>query len=98
MKVTQFAAASLLATVSCCSPLFSEEKGPLVTRQAPGSYYSITGATGGVFPRFEIRELERAGGEMWNLFLLALTEFQALDQKLIDSYFQIAGRLSIMIT
>jgi tyrosinase len=28
---------------------------------------------------------------MWNLFLLAMEEFEAMDQKEIDSYYQIAG-------
>ena len=93
MRAVLFVAASLLPAASYGSPLFSNEYSRLVTRQEPGSYYPITGATGGVFPRLEIRELERAGGEMWNLFLLALTEFQAMDQNVINSYYQIAGRL-----
>ncbi|KAF2822336.1 Di-copper centre-containing protein [Ophiobolus disseminans] len=92
MRVAHFAGAWLLTAVSISSPVFSAANDKdVVARQNPGSYYAITGATGGVFPRLEIRELQRAGGEMWNLFLLALTEFQAMDQKTIDSYFQIAG-------
>ncbi|KAF2005946.1 Di-copper centre-containing protein [Amniculicola lignicola CBS 123094] len=85
MKLILLGALSLLSTLSSCSPLsvFRE-------RQAPGSYYSITGAKGGVHPRLEIRELQKTG-EMWNLFLLALTEFEAMDQSEIDSYYQIAG-------
>lgn len=91
MRVAHFVAPSLLTAVSLGSPVLAHDNNHVVTRQKPGSYYAITGATGGVFPRLEIRELERAGGEMWNLFLLALTEFQAMDQQIIDSYFQIAG-------
>ena len=41
----------------------------------------------------EIRELENAGGEIWNLFILAFAEFKAMDQTVIDSYYQIAGML-----
>jgi tyrosinase len=59
-------------------------------RQTPGSYYPITGPSGGVHPRLEIRQLQQTG-EMWNLFLLALQEFEAMDQTVIDSYYQIAG-------
>jgi tyrosinase len=91
MKAPYFTAASLLSSVACASPVFIEGTHGIALRQVPGSYYPITGATGGVFARLEIRELERAGGEMWNLFLLALAEFQAMDQNAIDSYFQIAG-------
>ncbi|KAF2006059.1 Di-copper centre-containing protein, partial [Amniculicola lignicola CBS 123094] len=38
----------------------------------------------------ELRELEKTK-EMWNLFLLAMTDFQKMDQNTIDSWFQIAG-------
>jgi tyrosinase len=95
MRATQIATASLLVARSFASPISTKDDGQLVTRQGPGSYYAITGATGGVFPRLEIRELEKAGGEMWNLFLLAFAEFQAMDQTVIDSYYQIAGKSRI---
>jgi tyrosinase len=85
MKLRQIAAATLLSTLSHASPLMTFHE-----RQAPGSYYAITGATGGVQPRLEIRQLQQTG-EMWNLFLLAMDEFEAMDQKEIDSYYQIAG-------
>ncbi|CAI6332791.1 unnamed protein product [Periconia digitata] len=88
--LTKYAATALLATAVYGKPLLTTEEGQLMPRQGPGSYYPITGATGGVFPRLEIRELEKTG-EMWNLFLLAMTDFQAIDQKVIDSYYQIAG-------
>jgi tyrosinase len=91
MKFVQFMAASLLTASTNASPLYASDNSQLVTRQNAGSYYAITGATGGVFPRLEIRELEKAGGEMWNLFLLAFAEFQAMNQTVIDSYYQIAG-------
>ncbi|PVH98840.1 Di-copper centre-containing protein [Periconia macrospinosa] len=87
--LSKYAAAALLATSVNGKPLLAAD-GKLVARQGPGSYYPVTGATGGVFPRLEIRDLEQTG-EMWNLFLLALTDFEAMDQTIIDSYYQIAG-------
>ncbi|CAI6323107.1 unnamed protein product [Periconia digitata] len=98
MKIPTVGVASLLAVNAYGSPLLSSDAFSSVSgvnsnvkRQGPGSYYAITGAKGGVQPRVEIRDLEKAGGEMWNLFLLALAEFKAIDQNVIDSYYQIAG-------
>lgn len=91
MMKSTIAAASLLTSLCYGSPL-QHANTELVERQAPGSFYAITGATGGVQPRMEIRELEKTG-EMWNLYLLAMTDFQAMDQSTIDSWFQIAGML-----
>jgi tyrosinase len=54
------ATAVLLTAVTTASPLLSNEES-LVTRQAASSYYTITGATGGVYPRLEIRDLEKTG-------------------------------------
>ena len=85
MKLLYAVAASMLASLGHGSPFPS-----FAERQVPGSYYAITGATGGVHPRLEIRELQK-NGEMWNLFLLALSEFEGLNQNDIDSYYQIAG-------
>ncbi|KAF2008582.1 Di-copper centre-containing protein [Aaosphaeria arxii CBS 175.79] len=92
MKSTSLAALSLLSTLSYASPLQSVKRELLEERQAPGpgNYFAITGATGGVHPRLELRDLE-ATGDMWNLFLLAMTDFQAMDQDVINSWFQIAG-------
>lgn len=91
MKYIKIAAVSLLAASANGSPLISIGSDLIDKRQGPGSYYAITGATGGVYPRVEVRDLEKAGGEPWNLFLLAMTEFQAMDQHVIDSWYQIAG-------
>ncbi|PVI00309.1 Di-copper centre-containing protein [Periconia macrospinosa] len=98
MKTSTLSVASLLVANSYGSPFLSSDVSvnsqnfrSFVKRQGPGSYYAITGAKGGVQPRIEIRELEKAGGEMWNLFLLAIAEFKAMDQDIIDSYYQIAG-------
>lgn len=96
MKSTQVTAASLLFTICYGSP-FQVTNGELVEkRQGPGSYFAITGPTGGVQPRLEIRDLEKTG-EMWNLYLLAMTEFQAMDQHDIASYYQIAGTFDIAL-
>jgi tyrosinase len=95
MRVAAVTAALLFATTTHGSPLSTKSESKLSLRQGPGSYYAINGATGGVFPRLEIRELEKAGGEMWNLFLLAFAEFQAIDQSVIDSYYQIAGKFNL---
>ncbi|KAF2182933.1 Di-copper centre-containing protein [Zopfia rhizophila CBS 207.26] len=90
MRSTHFVAASLLSTLAHGSPLKSVVSELVEKRQGPGSYYAITGATGGVHPRLEVRELEKTG-EMWNLYLLAMRDFQAMDQNVIDSWYQIAG-------
>ncbi|KAL5407144.1 hypothetical protein PMIN03_007376 [Paraphaeosphaeria minitans] len=66
----------------------------LETRQGPGTHYAITGPIGGVHPRLEIRQLQQ-DPIMWNLFLLALRDFQAIDQNNIDSYYQIAGKTRV---
>jgi tyrosinase len=83
---------ALLAVLATSTPIGSnsDERNAIQARQSPGSFYAITGATGGVQPRLEIRELQK-NSEMWNLYLLAMTEFQAMDQDVIDSYYQIAG-------
>jgi tyrosinase len=83
-------AALLLSTLAWGSTLKPLNFQSIEKRQGPGSYYAITGATGGVHPRLEVRELEKTG-EMWNLYLLAMRDFQAIDQNAIDSWYQIAG-------
>ncbi|KAF2751094.1 Di-copper centre-containing protein [Sporormia fimetaria CBS 119925] len=91
LKGTFVAAASLLACITDGSPVKPLDA-QLIQRQSsgPGSYFAITGATGGVHPRLELRDLETKG-EMWNLFLLAMRDFQAMDQNDIASWYSIAG-------
>lgn len=91
MKSSSITLVSLFAFRTYGSPLFTNSGDLIEKRQSPGSYYAISGASGGIYPRVEVRELERVGGEPWNLFLLAMTEFQAMDQHVIDSWYQIAG-------
>ena len=91
MKSTAIAAiAAVIVSTAYTSPLQAPDGKLLLARQGPGSFYPITGPTGGVQPRLEIRELEQTG-EMWNIFLLAMAEFQATDQNEINSWYQIAG-------
>ena len=60
------------------------------------SSFPITGATGGLGPngerplRYEINDFEKSG-PAFDLFILALRDFQSLDQSDPLSYFQIAG-------
>jgi tyrosinase len=44
----------------------------------------------GVQPRREIRDLEK-DAELWNMYMLALSRFQAMDQREKISYYQVAG-------
>lgn len=41
--------------------------------------------------RREMRDLEKNYPDQWNLYLLALSEFQAIDENEQLSYYQIAG-------
>ena len=99
-----YAAASLvllsLGIPVLASPLLryelKEARPGLRRRQNPT--VSVTGITAfGVQPRLEIRQLE-GDSVMWNLFLLALREFQAIDQNQIDSYYQIAGTACLLFS
>ncbi|KAM3075779.1 hypothetical protein ACMFMG_007905 [Clarireedia jacksonii] len=56
------------------------------------STYAITGVkdSSGVQPRLEIRQLA-ADSIQFNLFLLAMIDYQAIDQSKINSFYQIAG-------
>jgi tyrosinase len=92
--VASASATALLASTTYGSPYQSANNKLLLARQGPGSFYPITGPTGGVHPRLEIRDLEQTG-DMWNLFVLALVEFQNTDQNDISSYYQIAGKHAV---
>ena len=73
--------------MSTGSPIASDGS-ELTARQS--GFYAITGATGGVQPRLELREMEKSK-ELWNLYLLAMAKFQAMSQTDKLSYYQIAG-------
>lgn len=53
--------------------------------------FAITGATGGVQPRLEIRQMFRDNPTQWNLYLLALRQFQGNQPSYITSWYQIGG-------
>jgi tyrosinase len=57
-----------------------------------------TGVTeGAAAPRLEIRELMK-NADQWNLYLLAMENFQAKDKSDPMSYYQISGECSQMVT
>ncbi|KAH4131075.1 tyrosinase [Parastagonospora nodorum] len=81
---------SLLATVQAAS---NSSTAPScgVLQYTDDSYFSVVGVQGtGVHPRMEIRELEK-DTELWNMYMMALSRFQAMDQREKISYFKIAG-------
>lgn len=51
---------------------------------------AITGVTGTVAPRLEIRDLQR-NADQWNLYLLGMERFQAKSKSDRLSYYQVAG-------
>ena len=53
------------------------------------STFAITNGTG-LVPRLEIRQLQQ-NTIQWNLYLLALSQFQSMNQSTTSSYYQIAG-------
>lgn len=55
------------------------------------STFQITGATGGVYPRLDIHTLLNKYPDQWNLYILAMTAFQAANQSDMFSYYQLAG-------
>lgn len=63
----------------------------LVERQAGNTFFAITGATGGVQPRLEIRDLA-AKADQFNLFVLAMQRFQSKAQNGKLSYYQVSGK------
>jgi tyrosinase len=76
---TAHAASSTSGGASCAAP------------NADDSYFSVVGVQGtGVHPRQELRDLEK-DTETWNMYLLALARFQAMDQNEKISYYQVAG-------
>jgi tyrosinase len=61
--------------------------------KADDSFFSVVGVQGtGVHPRQDLRVLEK-DPETWNMYLLALMRFQAMDQNEKLSYYQVAGKV-----
>ena len=55
------------------------------------NFFAVTGVSGSVQSRLEIRSLQQ-DATSWNLFLLAMQSFMAVDQRTRESYFQISGK------
>ena len=75
---------------------------PLVLHlQVAEATVTVTGATGGVFLngsrpfRQEISTFQKSGPPM-DLFILAFRAFQQMDQSNVQSYYQIAGEISML--
>lgn len=51
----------------------------------------VTGAPGATRPRYEIRQLQSGFSKQYDLFIQAMTQFQAQPQSSQTSYYQIAG-------
>ncbi|OCK73056.1 Di-copper centre-containing protein [Lepidopterella palustris CBS 459.81] len=64
-----------------------EERSNILKKRAT---IAVTGITGSVYPRLEIRTLAN-NADQWNLYLLGMQRFQAVDQSDPLSYYQIAG-------
>ena len=64
----------------------------LEDRQARPTTYAITGVRdSGIQPRLEIRQMATQT-QLYNLFLLALMQYQAVTQSNQLSYYQVAGQ------
>ncbi|KAK6385189.1 hypothetical protein LTR65_009590 [Meristemomyces frigidus] len=94
LLVTSLVHFALLATAA---PLLVHQVEELAAPQAPtlqrrqGAFTSVTGITEfGIQPRLEIRQLEQ-NADQWNIYLLGLARFQAMNQTEKMSYYQIAG-------
>jgi len=80
-------AAAIFAGVEA-SPV--DQKHKLQRRQqAP---FPITGISGGVQPRMEIRDLQQNAPDQWNIYVLALAAMQLVDQSDYLSYFQLSSQ------
>lgn len=83
--------------LTSCSPLLSHQVEELAAPEAPtlqrrqSSLTLVTGITAfGVQPRLEIRELQQ-NADQWNIYLLGLVRWQAVNETEKLSYYQIAG-------
>lgn len=81
---------SILSTAQAA--LSNSSSGASCSAPVPdNSFFSVVGVQGcGVQPRLELRDLEK-DAELWNMFLLSMARFQAMDQNQKISYYQIAG-------
>lgn len=64
----------------------------LVERQSGNTFFAITGATGSVSPRLEIRDMAN-NADQFNMFVLAIQRFQSKAQDGKLSWYQVSGKL-----
>ncbi|KAK8151449.1 hypothetical protein BKA80DRAFT_322963 [Phyllosticta citrichinensis] len=86
---------SALVSFGDCSPVDAGRKPhvleSLPRRQTGGGTFTITGAdSGSTELRLEVRDLQRST-EQWNLYLLGLQKFQAMDQDDKLSWYSVMG-------
>ncbi|KAF2757917.1 Di-copper centre-containing protein [Pseudovirgaria hyperparasitica] len=84
-SLTWLLAASSFTDGVSASP--AESSDPLVKR----AYTAITGPSGNACSRLEVRDLQKNNPDQWNLFLLAMQNFEAMDQKDKFSYYQLSA-------
>lgn len=91
-RLAVFFALHALLNVQCASfPWPLNSLGSLNLRRAPATF-AVTGinAGGPLHPRLEIRTLQQ-NADQWNLYLLAMQSFQAMNQSNPLGWYQIAG-------
>ena len=81
------AALSLLATTGAASGHGVAKHADITKRQNSAA---VVGASGSTQPRLEIRQLEQ-DADQWNLFMLAMQDFQNTDHSSTTSWYQVAG-------
>lgn len=82
-----------VASLMLTSSIVSASPSPLFSRnlRARGGTYAITGIhDNGIQPRLEIRKLSE-DTVMFNLYLLSVIQFKAINQETLLSWYQIAG-------
>ncbi|KAF9732976.1 hypothetical protein PMIN03_009918 [Paraphaeosphaeria minitans] len=94
LSIAYFCASSICTPIdSVAGPRTVDNTSDLLRRQ--DGIFSVLGIAGlgdsTIYPRLEIRDLEKNHPDQWNVFLLGLQRFQAIDQDDKLSYFQIAG-------
>ena len=77
--------------LSDCIPLASAELAQTLDIRQSNGTFPIIGVPGLTYPRLEIRQMLNEKPNQWNLYLLAMQEFQAQNQSAQLSYYQIAG-------
>lgn len=88
MKVSLLLAAGLVGSAIAELQISEEQYDSIMLDKR--AFSAITGVPGTAYPRLEIRELKK-NADQFNIFLLAMQKFMAMDQTDKLSYYQIAG-------